>query len=166
MIAEIVSQLNKMIELWSSGVRLLDSVVEQAANRETQGQCAVASAIEGHLRCTVHIIEFFRHRSAFETASADQRKTHLEAMKVHLFGHIATQSKFPCLIEREPAIGFHSEILEFSYDVNLIASAIRVNNATLDTLGEGIDTVLQEVIKRSPVIPPDTSVGVLDRDGD
>ena len=165
-LSEIVSQLKKMIELWEQGVRRLASAIERSGNSEAQRQFAVAAAIEGHLRCTMHIIEFYKHRRAFADAAQDGRNSHIEAMKLHVSGLITAASKFSRYIEVEPSIGFHSEILDFSYDAALIKSAIRTNKQTLELLDKGVEAVLQQVMTRASVTPPDTSVGVLDRDGD
>jgi hypothetical protein len=163
---EITDQLSCMIRHWDEGLACLDSAAKTHPTVEARRQLAVASAAGGHFRGAKNVIEFLSHRDRLKVAPTDRRAAIIGRMKEIVVEQITLAGEFKEFIQIEPAIGYQSEILDYSYDVPLLDEAIVINRRTLETLDGPADAMFDALNTTLPVIPTDRSIPNLDVHGD
>jgi len=165
-VPEVIDQLGRMIDLWNEGLIHLEKALKKHTSIETERQFAVASVVAGHWRCTRNVIEFLVERRRLSNDSSAVREEVIAKMKNVVKDQIAAAEEFKKYIEKDPAIGYQSEILDFSYDPSLIDQAIVINRGTLRFLNGPEQLIFDELQKTSKLISADKSVPDLNVYGD
>lgn len=165
-VEEVVNQLGQMIACWEEGINNLNQAMESGSGGQLKQSYAVAAAAGEHWRCTANVLKFLRERDALREAPPLDRPKIIAQLKQIVESQIAAARRMLGHIEQEPAIGFQSEILAFSYDPPMLQEAIKTNEQTLQMLNGPLDQVMESLRQTRPLVDRTPDVFDVDHKGD
>lgn len=115
-VEEVTSAFRAIAEAWSQGLQHLTRALEiRGAEPELQRQMAVASAIRLQCLATANVYEFYDQRDRLKGAAPALHPAILQRLIEVADDELSNAREMKKWIAVEPAIGFQSEIYDFSY---------------------------------------------------
>lgn len=160
-VEEICSTFRAMAEQWQSGLQRLEVARTRAADEPAfDRQLAVAAACRLHFLAAANVYEFYDRRNRLLEADPAEQTRLLERLRQVVLDEIEVCRAMLGLIDREPAIGFESEIFDFSYSSSLVQEKLLQLQDLLPTLEQWIErgpdrAVLERTVDQAEWTRPD-----------
>ncbi|MBI4026587.1 MAG: hypothetical protein HY360_16490 [Verrucomicrobia bacterium] len=139
--AELVAQFRAMGRQWAAGLSILRGCLPATGGHsELRRQYAVAAAARLKWLSTANVIEFLMRRDALPSLSSARQRTTLARMRLIVCNDLALAREMKRHLATDGFIGFHSEMLAYSYSKELLEAKIRQGQGTLRTLTRWIRT--------------------------
>lgn len=156
---DIIRSFQKISALWDKGLEFLKSISETRnpgayLNKEVSETYAVAEAAGIQFKSAALVIEFYLQRSALISKNGEIQKTTAARLAEIITLDILLAEQMIVLQKKHPAIGFESEIYEYSYSPALLREKIRHDKKTLEKLNN--KTKLRAALSKTM---PDTRAG-------
>ncbi len=167
---ELIRSFRAMAGEWTRGLVLLgECLADVPADESRRKQYAVAAAARIQFLSAANVIEFYTLRDRLRDGPSGRPRTLLKQMCAIVENDIVLAEEMKKHQAVEPFIGFHSEMLVWSYSRKLIEAKIRHDRKVLTRLRDwsrtGVDRrVLERVLPtRPPVRYQDTFTDESDR---
>jgi hypothetical protein len=172
-VAEITGSFREMARTWRKGIELLESAAHfdgRASQMLTEAQRQIAEAKAVRLQClsAANVYEFYALRDKLKDSPEAEHPGILQRMEEVAREELQNASEMIPLMKADPAIGFESEIYDYSYSLSLIDQKLFQIKEMLPILErwrrEGIDRdLLNRTVEEADALPPE---GMPDRWGD
>jgi hypothetical protein len=153
---EVMVSFREMARIWQGG---LDILAELPDTDDLREQLAVAAAIRLQFLSAANVYEFYLLREGLkeEKDAAAQADIVKRLMEVTADDTALAQEMLE-LLPVHPGIGFHSEMVAYSYSEPLINEKIRHDECTLRILQQwertGVDMKVLQTVLPTPVVEP------------
>jgi hypothetical protein len=134
-VEELLDSFRRMGRRWQEGLDLLaECRREHPQVVELARQYAIAAAARVQFLSTANVIEFYWLRDALRDGPRSRQRDLLDRLCAVAQADIALAEEMKGYQAAVPAIGFHSEIFDYSFSPQLLADKIRHTRKTLETL--------------------------------
>ncbi len=134
---EIVQQLQKMVLYWQDGLVFLTQVAQDdQATKSLQEMLNVSQVLWGQLKSTLNVIRFLHTRRLLFSELHAETDNKINLLRSILTDELANVEGYLPNVEKDPAIGFQSEIMGYSFTPETIKKKIELTGKTLEHLDE------------------------------
>ena len=132
---ELIDSFRQMGRQWQQGVDLLGECRREYPHAvELNRQYAVAAAAGVQFRSAANVIEFYTLRDQLLKSPAPRRDTMVARLRQVAEEDIALAEEMKSYLATDAAIGFHSEMYDYSFSPELLDEKIHHSRQTLDIL--------------------------------
>ncbi len=153
---QLVRSFRDMVSRWQKGMELLRPLLDSNSTTEMQRQYRIAAAVAVQLSSIANVFEFYTLRERLLAVSKEDERPLLKQMITIVESDIANAKEMSDFADRDSAIGFQSEIYDYSYSPTLLGGKVIHDSAVLEKLKlwerDGVDHEL--LLTRLPTQAP------------
>jgi hypothetical protein len=123
-----------MAARWREGLDRLRPLIHSSNAGELQRQYTVAAAVAVQLGSAANVIEFYMLRDQLLTARKEDELALVRRMRADVLDDIKLANEMHNYVDADSAIGFESEIYEYSYSPALLREKITHDSAVSQIL--------------------------------
>jgi hypothetical protein len=131
---QLAKSFREIVSRWQKGLDLLRPLLDAKSTVELRRQYIISAAVSVQLTSAANVFDFYTLRDRLITANEEDEHTLVQQMIVVVESDIAKAHEMHEYATTDSAIGFESEIYDYSYSPTLLHEKIAHDSVTLRKL--------------------------------